>query len=106
MPTGETPQAQYKRGDSLAYGQANQANQADLPDYQPQGPAEQFLYGPTDHPAEPLTAGASFGPGPGPAPIPTPTVDQTVRSVAETALADPNAPKVLRQYAERVLRGE
>lgn len=71
MPTGETPQAQFKQGDQLQQGQASGANAlmglvgpATPPEpHQPQGPEEQFLFSPTDRPGEPITHGAPFGPG-------------------------------------------
>ena len=58
---GSTPSPAFKRGKSLAYGQAGAAN--DAMEYVPQGEEEEFLFGPTDRPAEPLTAGAPFGQG-------------------------------------------
>lgn len=72
--------------------------------YQPQGQAEQYLYGPTDRPNEPITAGVPFGPGPDT--LPSPTDDQVVRQVAEQALNDPRAPKELKRFAQRVMEGQ
>lgn len=75
---GQTPQPAFERGDELAYGEATEANAlSDALDEQlaeefadddeedaPAGMEEEFLYGPSDRPGEPISAGASFGPGP------------------------------------------
>lgn len=74
MPTGQTPTPQVKRGEELAYGDATQANRlasaiptldvADEATFEPGGSEEdEFLYGRTDRPMEPVTQGAPFGPG-------------------------------------------
>jgi hypothetical protein len=71
MPTGETPQPQFKRGEDLAFGEAHAANSLmglvgppdQLEPHQPTSPQEQFVLSPTDRPNEPITAGVPFGPG-------------------------------------------
>lgn len=116
MPTGQTPQPQYKRGKDLAYGDAASANdllaalgpQPDQgqQDYQPQGEAEQFLFGPTNRPAEPITAGAPFGPGPSVSRAKFPTEAQAIGAVAEQIRQNPNVSKEARAWAARVQAGE
>lgn len=73
---GATPQPEFE---GLAYGENVAANQLatdadvdaelfgdgteDEDDFQPADEDEEFLFGPTDRPDEPLTAGVGFGPG-------------------------------------------
>ena len=73
MPeAGRTPAPAYERGNTLQYGEANEANQlmglvAEGPEpdpYAPSGDEEEFLFSQTDRPDEPITAGAPVGPGP------------------------------------------
>ena len=108
---GETPQAQFKQGDNLAYGEAAAANSlmglvgpAVQPEpHQPQGPEDQFLFSPTDRPNEPITHGAAFGPGAGA--IQGPSDDQLVEQVSQQALNDPAAPTAMRRFAQRQAQG-
>ena len=114
MPeAGRTPEPAFKRGDSLAYGQAGAANSLvglaptvrEPEPYNPSGDEEEFLYAQTDRPEEPLTQGVPVGPG-------APTTrhayvsdeDLAVR-VARQASADPAAPKSIRKWAARALEG-
>ena len=77
---GQTPQPQFSRSPQMPYGTVERANatrpqQARQPQArqasQPQGgqgssPIEDFLFGATQRPTEPVTAGAPFGPGASP----------------------------------------
>lgn len=74
MPeAGRTPSPAFERGvNNLEYGEAGLANDlmalagpAEEPEpYQPSGPEEEFLFAPSDRPAEPVTAGVPVGEGP------------------------------------------
>lgn len=106
---GEAPQPQFKRGKSLAYGQATAGNRglADVPDFQPSGEEEEFLYGPTDRPGEPVTAGAPFGPGPD-VPSRGPEGPQEfLQRVAQTlpTNASPEVQKFIAKVSDRAARG-
>lgn len=107
MASGQTPEPMFQRGDTLAYGVAAGANRQaqEIPDYKPADAAEQFLFSPTDKPHEPLTHGAPFGPGAPVTPYAVQSDQSVVQQVADQALADPNAPTELRQFARRVLGG-
>lgn len=119
MPTGQTPTPQYKRGkgaDSLSYGEAVSANDmlaqmappmedgSEL--YQPSGPEEEFLFGPTDRPNEPITAGAPFGPGPLAPKGSFRTERAQVATVAELVRTNPQVSAEARAWAARVQAGE
>jgi len=117
----DTPE--FQRGsssvgaDSLAYGEAAAANalvslsegdEVDDDDllFQPEGEEEEFLFGPSDRPAEPITTGAPFGPGADVVRRSFQSDDQLVAQVAERIAADPRAPKVLRAFSRRALEGQ
>ncbi len=113
---GDVAQPAYKRGTSLPKGEAQSANeliaqmgpQPDPTDqtYQPSGPAEQFLFGQTDRPTEPITAGAPFGAGPSVSGASFPSETQMVATVAAQVAASPNVSKETRAWAARVQAGE
>lgn len=117
MPeAGRTPDPVFERGSSLDYGDATQANDlAELFDdgtvedeelYVPVGEEEEFLFGPTERPAEPLTAGAPFGPGPAVARSAVEDDEQFSLRVAETIIANPDTGPEAKAWARRRLRGE
>ena len=107
---GETPQAQFK---GLAYGENQDVNSQVLldsspphdpnEDFQPSTPDEQFLYGPTDRPAEPLTAGSPFGPG-ADAPSIDVTPQQFIRNVVDTVPPE-SVDLEVAAFARRVAEG-
>lgn len=127
------PQApQYRRGtgpDQMPFGAAAQANQAlaNAPEAPappalvpsgnetPQAPPvrgnltghDDIVFGPTDRPDEPLTAGASFGAGPGLLPHRGAESDQEfmVRVTGEMANS-PTANWLVKNLAVRAQRGE
>lgn len=99
---GSAPQPAYERGDSLAYGQASAANRADLPDFKPSGEEEEFLFGPTDRPTEPLSAGAPFGAGPDVPGLGPEAPEQFLGRVAESLGANPEASPEVRKFVARV----
>ena len=103
---GVVRQPEYKRGASLPYGGATQANAMDPEATPPLTPEEEFLYGPTMRPAEPVTAGAPFGEGPNYVMQPRQTDQQVLARVAETVEASPlsNNPEV-RGFIDKVRRG-
>jgi hypothetical protein len=111
LPTGETPPIDFK---SVGYDTADQANELagmfptgqDQPDYVPANEAEKFLFGPTDRPNEPITAGAPFGAGPAAAPSAYESPDQLLSRVAQEIGGTPGAAPELRAFAARVARGE
>lgn len=105
MPTGQTPEAQYERGTSLAYGEATAANDRDVPEFKPATPEEEFLFDPTDRPSEPLTAGAPFGLGPDVSKYALETDKQAADRVAEMVLAKGGS-KQLVAWAKRRMAGE
>lgn len=111
---GETPEAQFK---GLAYGQNQQANQASAQidtsppydpttAYNPQSPSEQFLYGPSTRPNEPVTAGAPFGPGPDFTAGAYETQAQFVQRISTELSQGANATPEVKQFAARVQAGE
>lgn len=102
MPTGQTPTPQFKRGSALPYGVATRANEAE---FMPQGEEEQFLFGLTDRPSEPLTAGAPFGPGPDISKHAVETEDQLADRVAELLIAKGGSKESV-AWARRRLAGE
>lgn len=99
----------------LAYGDNQAANQqAQMVDnsppydpaqeFQPADNTEAFLYGPTDRPSEPVTAGAPFGPGPDAPLTAAPTPQQFVQNVIATIPQDSLDPEVA-AFARRVAQG-
>lgn len=110
---GETPEAQFK---GLAYGENTQANDAAMldtgppldpgADFTPSNPSEQFLYGPTNRPNEPVTAGAPVGPGTNFIRGSLETPQQTVQRVATQIAGGPDATPIVKQFAARILAGE
>jgi hypothetical protein len=63
-----------------------------------------LLFGPSNRPFEPLTAGASFGPGPDR--TTRLNDDALVQRFADEMAARPDAPEEITRFAERVRRGE
>lgn len=118
MATGQTPAPAFKRGkgqDALAYGEAASANDLiaqlgpnveDDELYQPAGAEEEFLFGPTDRPEEPITAGAPFGPGPSVTRARFSGEPQMAASVAAQIRSSANVSKEARAWAARVQAGE
>lgn len=120
MPeAGRTPTPQVKRGsgpEALAWGEAAAANAlmhlAPQPDtvadeftYEPTGDAEEFIFS-TDRPAEPITAGAPFGPGPA-APLGGFQTDEdVVKATAAQISLSPNASPETKAWAARARAGE
>ncbi|TAK94523.1 hypothetical protein EPO05_06250 [Patescibacteria group bacterium] len=116
MPTGQTPTPQIKRGKDLPYGEATTANEMlgqlaptpgiqDAATYQPQGTTEGYIYGPTDRPQEPITAGAPFGPGP--YQVKTQETPQDfIARVAQTVASGQGATTEVKAFAARVARGD
>jgi hypothetical protein len=113
---GRTPTPQIEKGDSLAYGEAAAANalmhlapttsDEDEAVYQPAGDEDEFLYGPTLRPGEPITNGAPFGPGTS-APIGQFRTDaDVVKSVAEQIGSSPTASAETKAWAARARAGE
>lgn len=107
---GQTPQPSYKRGgNNLAYGEAAQVNDlvgmfpAEQESYEPAGEADEFLFAPTDRPAEPFSAGLAFGPGVGPEQ--GETDGEILARVSAQILTDPRAPKDVRKFAQRAQQG-
>lgn len=114
---GDVRAPEYKAGESLPWGGATQANRADrapslfTPDTPPPPatPEDQFIFGPTMRPNEPVTAGAPFGPGPmapsvGPRNIPD---SQFLRdAVARMAPQQQSLPPRVQEFLSRVEAGE
>ena len=112
---GETPTAQFQRGDQLDYGAASAANslmglvpppENPQDQFQPRNDQERFLTSPTDRPNEPLSAGAPFGPGAPGLRNMGESDAQVVARVTAQAAEDPAAPPVLRAFAKRVREGQ
>ena len=117
---GQTPQPAFERGDELAYGEATDANRlaesldeslADEFDFdeeeefgQPGGTEEEFLFGGTDRPGEPISAGAPFGPGADASPFAYESDAAFVERIA-AQLQNDRDPRV-RGFAKRLLEGE
>lgn len=111
---GQTPQPTIKKGSgpaALAQGDAAQVNDLvglippDNPPYQPAGESDQFLFSPTDRPAEPFTQGLPFGPGANATRESYQSDEDLVRQVAGQAAKDPAAPKSMKAFAARALEG-
>ncbi len=73
--------------------------------YQPQGEQDQFIYGPSDRPQEPFSHGLPFGPGANFTADAGESDDAFVKRIAAQAQNDPNAPKQMKQFAQRALNG-
>lgn len=80
------------------------APQDEMADFAPSTPEENFLLGPTDRPAEPLTAGYSFGAGSGFPRAGFESGTDFINRVADELAAAPQS-KEVRAFAERVKRG-
>jgi hypothetical protein len=66
----------------------------------------EMLFGPTQFPDEPITAGAPFGPGPSFVARPSESRFAFMRRVADALSSSPAAVPEIRRYAERIARGE
>lgn len=122
----ESPQYKKQNGsaDQLPQGGAKQLNQSaemipemsdaeinllgdDQP--QPQGQVTAFddiLFGPTDHPNEPITHGASFGPGANTIRNGPETNKEFLARTAYQLANSPSASPRVRAFAVRIARGE
>jgi hypothetical protein len=114
---GEVASPTFKQGDELAYGEAAAANglqhlapepafEDEQQAFEPSGEQDEYLYGPSDRPGEPITAGAPFGPG-----ASTPlggfrSDAEVVNTVARQISANPNASPETKAWAARVKAGE
>ena len=114
---GQTPQPQFSRSPSMPYGTVERANatrpqQARQPQArqasQPQGgqgasPIEDFLFGATQRPTEPVTAGAPFGSGPMTLPgLPVMGAETDVDFLMRVA---PQAGPELKAFVDRIQAG-
>jgi len=117
MPeAGRTPSAEFKRGDNnLAYGDATYANEllglsepddSDLEEFVPAGDEDEFLFGATDRPAEPVTTGAPVGPGADFTRFSVESDRDFRRRVAESILSRPGVSKDTKAWAARAAAGE
>ncbi|HSE44862.1 MAG TPA: hypothetical protein VLA89_05995 [Gemmatimonadales bacterium] len=78
-------------------------------DPKPQGEVTSFddiLFGPTDHPNEPITAGASFGPGPNTIRQGRETDKEFLARTAYQLAQSPSASPRVKAFAARIARGE
>ena len=111
---GKTPQPAFE---GLPYGQNKAANDfatdADVDaelfgdpedDYSPT-PDEQMLFGPTDRPDEPITAGVGFGDGPDATRHTFESDGDVLASISRRILADPTADPQAKAFANRKLAG-
>lgn len=109
---GQTPQPTIKQGsgpEALPWGESAQVNDLvglvppqEEQGFTPQGDQEQFIYGPSDRPQEPGSAGLPFGPG---ADIVQPTTDfdfreRTAQSLSRSANQSPEVKAFLAKMAE------
>lgn len=132
MATGQSnqPTPEYKRNtgspDQLPKGGAAQLNAASqqLPDDfsepelnlmsedqdpKPEGSVTAFddvLFGPTDHPNEPITTGASFGPGANTIRQGRETDKEFLARTAYQLASSPSASPRVKAFAARIARGE
>jgi hypothetical protein len=121
MPSnGQVRSPEYKRGDSLAYGQASQANRmaptladhidelnANEPppeDFSPSG-EDNFLFAPTDRPEEPVSAGAPFGAGPDFTKYAYESDEQFLQRSLGTLASQPGAFPEVKQLAAKNAKG-
>jgi hypothetical protein len=75
------------------------------PDYVPANEQEKFLFGPTDRPNEPITAGAPFGAGPAFPSSGFESDEALLSRVAQQIGTTPGAPAELRAFAARQAKG-
>ena len=103
---GDVPAPAYKRGDNnLPTGSVGGLNDA-AAEFQPQTPQDQFIFGPTSRPEEPVTHGLPFGPGAGPI-IRSPESDTDKRkALAYELLNSPNSGTETKRLAKRMLAGQ
>lgn len=121
MPeAGRTPEPAFERGagaDALDYGQASDANalmgfvdEAELDDddedFVPAGEEEDFIFGPSERPDEPVTQGAPFGQGSDFLRSSYEDDDSFTRRIASQIVAAPSSPGEARGFARRLLEGE
>ena len=112
---GQTPTPAFKRSPEMPYGtvgpanaarpqRAPQAQQQAAGGTNPASPEEEFLFGPTLRPTEPLTAGAPFGPGPG-SPLDGGVPEHLRRALPmlQQMTLDPQAPPQLRVIVDYLL---
>ena len=78
---------------------------ADVAEFTPRGEEEEFLFGTTDRPAEPITAGAPFGPGPDVSRHAVESDDQLADRMAEQIVAKGGSKEAL-AWARRRLAGD
>jgi hypothetical protein len=101
----------------LDYGEAGAANallgfvdEAELDDegdeFVPGGEEEDFIFGPSERPDEPLTQGAPFGQGSDFLRMSYESDDQFTRRIASQIVAAPSSPGEARGFARRLLEGE
>jgi hypothetical protein len=118
VPTGQTPEVQFK---GLPYGDNQDINdqldavpdfamadQGEPPPDQQEGPSTpetDFLFGPSDRPDEPITAGVPVGPGPDVTRRLYETDEQFLGRVARTLVSAPGADRSLQAFAKKVERG-
>lgn len=105
MPSDQIPEVMPK---GLPYGENEEAQElSDLIDedeeYTPSSPEEEFLLSASDRPAEPLTAGAPFGPGADASRYGIASGPAILRSIAERAINDPSLDRDARAFFSRVL---
>ena len=82
---------------NAARQQQRQTQSAGRQSPQQANPMENFLFGPTQRAAEPVTAGAPFGPGPGQfSPQEVPAAVRRSLPLLQSLAADPDAPPQLR----------
>jgi hypothetical protein len=121
MPeAGRTPEPSFERGsgpDALDYGDAAQANalmgfvdEAELDDegdqFVPSGEEEDFIFGPSGRPDEPITQGAPFGPGTDLPRLAIENEDQFATRVAQMIIGNQQAGKESKAWARRRLAGQ
>jgi hypothetical protein len=115
---GVTPQPEFQRGtgpEALDFGAASAANDflgpmfldddfdEDEDEFLPSGEEEEFIFGPSQRPAEPITAGAPFGPGPDVGRVRSETDESFVNRLAESFLARTDAGPEAKAWAKRRL---
>lgn len=114
---GRVAQPQFKRGEELPYGDASAANALiglapisgaveDDVAFEPSGEEESYIFGPSDRPNEPITAGAPFGPGGNVSRAAISLDADAVRRVADQITANRTSSPEARRFAERVRAGE
>lgn len=111
---GRTPQPDFK---GLPYGDNASTNAlatdqdvdaelfADPEDTYTPGPDEQMLFGPTDRPGEPVTAGAGFGPGPDATRYAFESGADVLNKLAERIAADPTSDTQAKAWANKRKQG-